>query len=93
MASPSAVPPGVNGASMRRAWVGSMMLAGLGGFAALALVGMLAQWTAQPWILGSFGATCRPATFVRDTFKATFQVNRETALTCTHTRLPTLSCR
>jgi CBS-domain-containing membrane protein len=58
MTSPSAVPPGANGASMRRARVGSIMLAGLGAFAALALVGMLAQKTAQPWILGSFGATC-----------------------------------
>ncbi|MGQ7938553.1 HPP family protein [Paraburkholderia sp. D1E] len=58
MASPSAAPSGVNGASTRRARAGSIMLAGLGAFAALALVGMLAQKTSQPWILGSFGATC-----------------------------------
>ncbi|AXL53950.1 HPP family protein (plasmid) [Paraburkholderia caffeinilytica] len=34
------------------------MLAGLGAFAAVAFVGMLAAKTSQPWVLGSFGATC-----------------------------------
>ena len=58
MASPSTASSGVNGASTRRARTGSIMLAGLGAFVALALVGMLAEKTSQPWILGSFGASC-----------------------------------
>jgi CBS-domain-containing membrane protein len=58
MASPSAASSGANGALTRRARTGGIMLAGLGAFAALALVGMLTQKTSQPWILGSFGATC-----------------------------------
>jgi CBS-domain-containing membrane protein len=58
MTIPSAAPAGDSGASTWRAQAGSILLAGLGGFIALALVGMLANRTAQPWILGSFGATC-----------------------------------
>jgi CBS-domain-containing membrane protein len=58
MTTPSAAPAGANGASTWRARTGSILLAGLGGFIALALVGMLAHKTSQPWILGSFGATC-----------------------------------
>ncbi|WP_118184433.1 HPP family protein [Paraburkholderia phosphatilytica] len=58
MTTPSAAPAGANGASTWRAQAGSILLAGLGAFIGLALVGMLAQKTSQPWILGSFGATC-----------------------------------
>jgi len=35
-----------------------VMRAGIGAFLALAAVGWLAQASHQPWILGSFGATC-----------------------------------
>lgn len=58
MTTPSAASAGANGASTRRARAGSILLAGPGAFVALALVGMLAQETSEPWILGSFGATC-----------------------------------
>lgn len=58
MTTPAATSAGARGASARRAQIGSILLAGLGAFVALALVGMLAQETAKPWILGSFGATC-----------------------------------
>ncbi|MFX1689696.1 HPP family protein [Paraburkholderia sp. A2RI-6] len=58
MMPPSATSAGANGASTWRAQAGSILLAGLGAFVALALVGMLAQATSEPWILGSFGATC-----------------------------------
>lgn len=58
MTSPSAASAGANGASTWRTQAGSVLLAGLGAFVALALVGMLAQETSEPWILGSFGATC-----------------------------------
>lgn len=36
----------------------AIALAGLGAALALSLVGALAAWTGQPWLLGSFGATC-----------------------------------
>lgn len=52
MATPSAV-AGDNGAATWRARAGGILLAGLGGFLALVLVGMLAQKTAQPWISAS----------------------------------------
>ncbi|WP_322049514.1 HPP family protein [Paraburkholderia sp. J67] len=61
MASPSAVSAGANGANGATTWrvqASSILLAGLGAFVGLALVGLLAHKTAQPWILGSFGATC-----------------------------------
>lgn len=35
-----------------------ILLAGLGGAAALLVIALLAQGTHLPWILGSFGATC-----------------------------------
>ncbi|WP_321817518.1 MULTISPECIES: HPP family protein [unclassified Paraburkholderia] len=58
MTSPSAVSAGTSGAATWRVQAGSIALAGLGAFVALALVGTLAQKSAQPWMLGSFGATC-----------------------------------
>ncbi|WP_321846339.1 HPP family protein [Paraburkholderia bannensis] len=58
MTTSSAASAGANGGSTWRAQAGGILLAGLGAFAALALVGMLAQETSAPWILGSFGATC-----------------------------------
>ncbi|WP_321910939.1 HPP family protein [Paraburkholderia sp. J11-2] len=58
MTTPSAAPAGTNGASTWCAQAVRILLAGLGAFVALALVGMLAQTTSEPWILGSFGATC-----------------------------------
>lgn len=58
MTSPSTASASADGASAWRAQASSIMLAGLGAFIALALVGMLARKTVQPWILGSFGATC-----------------------------------
>jgi CBS-domain-containing membrane protein len=58
MTSPSAASAGASGASTWRTQAGGMLLAGLGAFVGLALVGMLAQETSEPWILGSFGATC-----------------------------------
>ncbi|WP_066739129.1 HPP family protein [Cupriavidus sp. D384] len=42
----------------RRTQVASTLLAGLGAFVALSLVGILARYTSQTWILGSFGASC-----------------------------------
>lgn len=32
--------------------------AGVGGAVAIALVGLVALWSGQPWVLGSFGASC-----------------------------------
>ncbi|CAD6560807.1 hypothetical protein LMG27952_07252 [Paraburkholderia hiiakae] len=58
MTTPTAASAGANGASTWRTQAGGILLAGLGAFVALALVGMLAQETSEPWILGSFGATC-----------------------------------
>ncbi|WP_321788522.1 HPP family protein [Paraburkholderia sp. J94] len=58
MTTPSAATASANGASTWRTQAGGMLLAGLGAFVALALVGVLAQETSEPWILGSFGATC-----------------------------------
>ncbi|PVX70855.1 HPP family protein [Paraburkholderia unamae] len=58
MTPPVAASAGANGVSTRRAQAVGILLAGLGAFVALALVGMLAQETSEPWILGSFGATC-----------------------------------
>jgi CBS-domain-containing membrane protein len=36
----------------------ALLKAGLGGVLAIALVGWLAQASGQPWVLGSFGASC-----------------------------------
>jgi hypothetical protein len=58
MITPSAAPCCADGGSTWRAQTGSILLAGLGGFIALALARMPAQKTSQPWIPGSFGATC-----------------------------------
>jgi CBS-domain-containing membrane protein len=58
MTTPAAASAGANGAATWRSQTGSILLAGLGAFVALALVGLLAQETSEPWILGSFGATC-----------------------------------
>jgi CBS-domain-containing membrane protein len=58
MTTPSAASTGVTGAPTRRAHARSILLAGVGAFVGLAFVGLLAQETSQPWILGSFGATC-----------------------------------
>ena len=44
------------GAAPRRA--AGILLAGLGAFVAIAVVGGLAAGTGLPWVLGSFGASC-----------------------------------
>lgn len=41
-----------------RTRAGPILQAGLGGFVALSLIGLLAAHSGQAWILGSFGATC-----------------------------------
>ncbi len=43
---------------MRRARIASILLAGLGTFAALGPLGLLASATGDAWMLGSFGASC-----------------------------------
>ncbi|RQN40139.1 HPP family protein [Paraburkholderia tropica] len=58
MTTPSAASASANEASTWRTQAGGILLAGLGAFVGLALVGVLAQETSEPWILGSFGATC-----------------------------------
>jgi CBS-domain-containing membrane protein len=58
MTTPSAASAGATGATTKRAHARSIVLAGLGAFVGLAFVGLLAQETSEPWILGSFGATC-----------------------------------
>jgi CBS-domain-containing membrane protein len=58
MSTSSAASTSADGATTWRAQAGSILLAGLGAFVALALVGTLAQETSKPWVLGSFGATC-----------------------------------
>src|SRR5262245_9370250 len=56
MTSTSAAP--VRMGVFRRAQTTGVLLAGLGMFAGLAVVGVLASLTQQPWLLGSFGASC-----------------------------------
>jgi CBS-domain-containing membrane protein len=58
MTTPSAASAGASGATTKRAQARGIVLAGVGAFVALAFVGMLAQETSAPLILGSFGATC-----------------------------------
>jgi CBS-domain-containing membrane protein len=57
MASPSDV-IGVPRASAARARAGGILLAALGTFVALALIGLLASLSGAAWVLGSFGASC-----------------------------------
>lgn len=49
--SPNATPP-------VRARAGQLLLAGFGAFVALSIVGLLAEHSEAPWIIGSFGASC-----------------------------------
>lgn len=49
---------GDNGKSPPRAPARTIVVAWLGGVLALAVVGWLAHHTGQPWVLGSFGASC-----------------------------------
>ncbi len=58
MTPPSATTAAAGGGSRWWAQAGGALRAGLGAFAALALVGLLAAMTKQPLILGSFGASC-----------------------------------
>jgi CBS-domain-containing membrane protein len=55
--STAASPPKEAGA-LRRDRVASILLAGLGAFAALATIGALAATTGGAWVIGSFGASC-----------------------------------
>lgn len=57
MPSSSAVPPN-EVVVARRIRPASVLLAGLGAFAALAMIGALAATTHGAWLLGSFGASC-----------------------------------
>lgn len=41
-----------------RARIGQLLLAGVGAFLALGIVGSLTQASGQPWLIGSFGASC-----------------------------------
>jgi len=58
MTPPSATTAEAGGSSRWWTQAGGVLRAGLGAFAALALVGLLAAMTKQPLILGSFGASC-----------------------------------
>jgi len=58
MSSPLGMPAASAAGLTPRARYGRILLAGLGAFFALSFVGVLAARTGQPWILGSFGATC-----------------------------------
>lgn len=57
MTAPSAQTAGAANA-MKAPRAGSIALAGLGAFVALATLGLLANGTGLAWILGSFGASC-----------------------------------
>ncbi|MEE1920837.1 HPP family protein [Pseudomonas sp. 148P] len=48
----------LNTAVPARVRIGQLLLAGLGAFLALGLVGTLAERSGQPWLIGSFGASC-----------------------------------
>ena len=56
----SQTPPGTssNVTPPVRARAGQLLLAGFGAFLALSLVGLLAEHSEAPWIIGSFGASC-----------------------------------
>jgi len=53
-------PPGtsLNTALPVRTRIGQLLLAGLGAFLALGIVASLAERSGQPWLIGSFGASC-----------------------------------
>lgn len=56
--SKSASGTSLNAALPVRARIGQLLLAGLGAFLALAIVATLAEHSGQPWLIGSFGASC-----------------------------------